>query len=57
MKYDVDEFLKDIECVDPEEQLRVAKECLDRFQQSFHPHEAYQPFYVYFMWTHNQDID
>lgn len=53
MKYNVSEFLKDIQYASPEEQFRVAKECLDRWQQSFHPHEAYSKFYDYFMASHD----
>lgn len=50
--YDVNKFLENIEKQTPEIQFKVAKECLDRFQQSFHPHEAYAPFYDYFMACH-----
>ncbi len=52
MKYNVDKFLKDIQYASSEEQFRVAKECLDRFLQSFHPHEAYSKFYDYFISLH-----
>ena len=46
-KYNVEEFLKDIQYASPKEQFRVAKECLDRFQHSFNP-DAYSDFYDYF---------
>jgi hypothetical protein len=50
--YDVDKFLENIEKEKPEVQLKLAKDCLHRFQQSFHPHEAYKLFYDYFIASH-----
>lgn len=50
--YEVNEFLKDIQNQDTNVQYKVAKEFLDRIQQSFNP-DSYAMFYDYFMDSHS----
>lgn len=51
MTYDVDKMLKDIQYASTEEQVRVAKAILDRFQASFNP-DSYAQWYDYFQANH-----